>query len=271
MKLLSSVLLSLTAVSLGSSNRSVGWYMPWNFDISWVKDNVDVVDRINLCCSQFAVEANGTFKTKISNEFVENVSEQVRSLDIEFVVMGGLNETAVLTETSLNAIPDIVSYVKLVKAMGIIFDYEPKNNFSTTHASKYAKFLSKMKQAAGDDFQVGMDVSGWGILDMFPIYAPSSLDIYTSMATTYYMNSAVSPKGHQFVSNMTSYFGNSSRFGIGSTATMSTGQHCSYNWTANTLAPYLNQLPYRAVDIYPCDFDHRGSLDPSFLEVFRNW
>ena len=269
MKLFS--VLALVAGSFAASNRSIGWYMPPHFDSTFVRENLDVVDRINLCCSQINVLANGTMEDVNGKEYVTNRSKEMHSLGVEFVMMGSVDEQAILSKDSVKAVDDIVSYVKYTKSEGIIFDYEPKNKFTDEHASKYEFFLSAVKKASNNEFYVGMDVSGWGILNKFPIYAPSKLDIYTSMATTYYMNSAVTPEGHQFVSNMTSFFGKSSRFGIGSTATMSTGQHCSYNWTAPTLAPYLDQLPYRAVDIYPCDFDHRGTLDPSFLEVFKNW
>merc|ERR1712151_526911 len=100
-----------------------------------------------------------------------------------------------------------------------------------------------MGTAAGPDFEVGMDVAGWGILNDLPVYAAASLDVYTSMTPTYDRKAALSPKGEAFVESMVHNFAKAAAAGIGSvTATTDRGtcdKMPAYGWSSDALQQFL--------------------------------
>ena len=265
-------LFALTALAVAPVKPSIRWYSP-ALNMTDVAANRDIFDGINYCCGIFSIHDGGKISTKNATE-VKQLTQEFHKLGIEVFLVGGPDGDAILNGQASLASEAVVKYVNEVGADGMIVDYEPSSNYTTHHAELYNSFLKSLKTAAtasGTKVQVGMDVAGWGILDNFDVYKTSEIDIYTSMTPTYNYQSAVDEKGQQFVSDMSKTYGAAGRFGIGSSATMRSGKHCTYNWTGDNLYPWLTGLPMPAIDIWRCDIDNMGVSDPDFLDALRRW
>eukprot|EP00756_Hemistasia_phaeocysticola_P007837 Hpha_TRINITY_DN14415_c0_g1::TRINITY_DN14415_c0_g1_i7::g.157873::m.157873 len=99
-----------------------------------------------------------------------------------------LDDDAVRAGASAGEVQKLVDAVNAAGFGGLMADYEPKGP-TAGMAVKYAAMLKAIAapmQSAG--LLMGMDISSWGILGAndFKTYADVGLDIYMSMASTYF-------------------------------------------------------------------------------------
>eukprot|EP01060_Flectonema_neradi_P038539 TRINITY_DN8125_c0_g1_i1.p1 TRINITY_DN8125_c0_g1~~TRINITY_DN8125_c0_g1_i1.p1 ORF type:complete len:286 (+),score=43.41 TRINITY_DN8125_c0_g1_i1:54-860(+) len=264
-------MLSLFSLLTVAATPSIRWYVPGSLNVSHVEENRNLYDGLNYCCGLFKIDDNGVMTNKNVTE-VKDWTAKFQKLGLDVFLVGTPSEMSILSGKASSASGALIDFVKSTGANGVILDYEPSNNYTISHAEHYNTFLTSLKAAAvGKNVEVGMDVASWGILDHLDIYEKSNLDIYTSMSPTYTYSEAVAPKGVQFVHNMSAVFKESARYGIGSSASTSSGDHCTFNWTGSRLYPWLTQLPVPAIDIWRCDIDHPGESDADFLDALRKW
>eukprot|EP01064_Diplonema_japonicum_P003404 TRINITY_DN1219_c0_g1_i2.p1 TRINITY_DN1219_c0_g1~~TRINITY_DN1219_c0_g1_i2.p1 ORF type:complete len:291 (+),score=77.43 TRINITY_DN1219_c0_g1_i2:49-873(+) len=267
--LIAALLVSLAA----AEQKTLRWYISANHldaNVAFYNEHKNAMSGFYGCCGGAHVAANGAVTYNMPE--LQNQTATYKGLGLTYHIMGSLNETGVLNGGVLGGVADIVAAVKASGSDGIIFDYEPKDQPTDEHAQKYANFLTAVKKAAGTSFDVGMDVSGWGILDKFPIYGASHLDIYTSMATTYYAKSALSPVGTAFMNNMTHYFGaDQSFYGIGTWDANEATCKWHYGWNASALTTFLDTSNATHIDLWRCDMDNYSTPSPDIYLPLEQW
>ena len=157
---------------------------------------------------------------------------------------------------------------------GYLVDYEPSlANTTEAHAIAYAAFLTQFsKSLHSKGKKLGMDVSGWGILDKYSLYGNINLDMLTSMAT--YSGSNVTNNMDTVSKMLTGIDNNLIGIGIGS---MCSNQGFVYNWTQtdlNTFLSFLKEKRIYNIDIWRADIDNPDETNTTltwFLETVENW
>jgi len=268
------VLAILAVASAAATNtRRVRWYLNAgriNDNVEFVTTNAHALTGVYGCCGLLSVASNGTVSQKLD---LAAASAPILAKGLTYHAVAGVDGDGIKHGTAMSGAKEIVRIAKAAKLTGVVFDYEPKTNYTTAHEEAYAAFLQEVKKEAGTDLEVGMDVAGWGILEDLSVYANAGLDLYTSMSPTYTSGTALSSTGAAFVSSMVGTFGQRASAGIGSMPTEGKEGSCSqmpdYGWTADTLQQFLTQLEdqgFAGVDVWRCDIDTYGETATWFVD-----
>jgi len=253
--------------------RHVRWYLnagSVDDNVEFATTNANALTGVYGCCSLLKVASDGSVSQKLD---LASASAPILAKGLTYHAMASVDQDGIQSGTALSGAKEVVDIAKAAKLTGVVFDYEPKTNYTTAHEEAYAAFLQEVKKEAGTDLEVGMDVAGWGILEDLSVYANAGLDLYTSMSPTYTSGTALSSTGAAFVSSMVGTFGQRASAGIGSMPTEGKEGSCSqmpdYGWTADTLQQFLTQLEdqgFAGVDVWRCDIDTYGETATWFVD-----
>ena len=256
------------------------WYVNWNLvdqNVLFAKTHKGMFSGFYPCCNKFTVLSNNTFSSEHTDEEVKASLNPYSALGLDVFPTLDLQEDYLnIYSTIPNGFDAVIKNATANTVRnnfdGYMVDYEPSNS-TIAHAQAYAKFLSNLTASLhAQNKRIGVDLSNWGILDMYHLYAPIDIDIFTSMGT--YSGSDIDANV-KVVNQMVSVL-NTSRISIG-IGSMSTTPDANYNWTEYTLNVFLDFLQdsnITGVDIWRCDIDNAEETNttlPWFLRVISDW
>ena len=258
------------------------WYVNWNLvdqNVLFAKTNPTSLVGFYPCCNKFTVTNDGLFSPEHNDSDIKAALNPYSKLGLDVFPTLDLEENYFDNFSGLphgfdpvikNATDNIVRN----NFDGYMVDYEPSlANTTMAHAIAYASFLGQFaKSLHSKGKKLGMDVSGWGILDKYSLYSTLDLDIFTSMSTYYGTNIT---SNIEIVNQMTSSI-NSNKLAVG-IGTMALNPDFNYNWTEYDLDIFLYFLKdnnITEIDIWRSDIDNPDETNttlPWFLRMVTNW
>jgi hypothetical protein len=282
----------LTGALLGLSSwrgagTGVNWYVNTNLagNNAFLLAHADVISGAYLCCGEFSFSSNGSFVAAHSAADTAAAIGVFTSRDVETWAMAGVAEAAIHSgawASGLAAAQAASPRLLAAGLAGLLFDYEPSDNYTAAHAEAYGQFLGAVGAAIAP-LRVGMDIAGWGILgpQFWPHYLQRGVSRFTSMTPTYDATNVT--ENEVFVRQaLAALPPGSYAAGIGSVLAPGAAGKCEwdYKWTNASLAPFVGWLKEEGVefvDVWRCDidqaYDTKGPDDtaPFFMDALKSF
>lgn len=266
------------AAAVVATPRRVRWYVNAgrvSDNVAFATANARALTGMYGCCGLLSVASDGSVSRKLD---IAASAAPILAKGLTYHAVADVDGKGIISGAAASGAKDVVRIAKEANLTGVIFDYEPAKNYTKAHEEAYATFLRSVKEEAGTDLEVGMDIAGWGILKDLPVYANAGLDLYTSMTPTYDQKAALSSVGSAFVSSMISTLGSRAAAGVGSMPAAghsgSCGQMPDYGWNADGLEKFLTQSGGKGlmtVDVWRCDIDNYGETAGWFVDELATY
>ena len=249
------LLLSSFPASDSAGGKSVDWWLG-SYDTQYadlnthfIRAHPNVTNGVLHCCTGPRILANGTVSV---NETLFRVITQAE-LHMALPVMLPLSPAipAILNETAVHSVPELVGLAIRLGITGYVIDYEPRQQENEAHAKLFATFLKTLASSLHqNNLKLDLCVSSWGILKprYYHLFAEANCDRYISMGSTYGHQGPGNIEGIAYVEAMLAAFPKESiTVGIGSMVQPSCGNWTTgdYKWDASSITSFLAFLSRR--------------------------
>lgn len=158
---------------------------------AWVAAHPHALTGVYMCCHMAFVDASGGVTARDLGALAGNITLARGSAfpPLTYHATFSVDEAGVHSGDVLKGVPALVEAAAAGKSRGVtglLCDYEPADNYTLAHAKAYGSFLSALATAlAAEGLELGFDVAGWGMLDIWAAYTPLPVTFVTSMTPTY--------------------------------------------------------------------------------------